>query len=58
MLLELSPEARQAIIDLIIALTGHGQALRLGEEGEVLTSEAGTGEAVCGYPRAETGRPG
>ncbi len=55
---ELSPEARQAIIDLIIALTGQGQASRLGEEGEVLTSEAGTGEAIRGHLRAETGRPG
>jgi len=56
--LELSPEARQAIINLIIALTEQGQAPRLGEEGEVLTSEAGTGEAICGHLRAETGRPG
>jgi hypothetical protein len=57
-ILELSPEARQAIINLIIALTEQGQAPRLGEEGKVLTSETGAGEAICGHLRAETGRPG
>ena len=39
-ILELSPEARQAIINLIIALTGQGQAPRPGEEGEVLTARS------------------
>jgi len=36
-ILELSPEARRAIINLIIALTEQGQAPRLGEQVEVLT---------------------
>ncbi len=34
-ILELGTAARQAIINLIIALTGQDQAPRLGEEGEV-----------------------
>ena len=42
MILELSPEVRQAIIDLIVALTEQGQAPRRGAGGEALTSRAGT----------------
>ena len=42
--LELSPAARQAIIDLIAALTGRGEAPRPGDaEGQALTSRAGAG---------------
>jgi hypothetical protein len=57
-ILELSPEARQAIIDLIVALTGQGEAPQRGAEGEALTSRAGTRQAIGGHHRGETGQPG